>query len=75
MLYIFKVQSVVILSVNSEPLFQNSIMDDDYGDYDNIDIANQQDAERELNRRPRCIYNRVDPRQNFTDPVFKSHFR
>jgi hypothetical protein len=50
-------------------------MNDDYDDYDDIDIAIQQDAERELNRRPRCIYNRVDPRQNFTDPVFKSHFR
>ncbi len=75
MLYFFKVQSVVILPVNSEPLFQNSIMDFDYGDYDDIDIANQQDAERELNRRQRCIYNRVDPRQNLTDPVFKSHFR
>jgi len=56
MLYFFKVQSVVILLVNSEPLFQNSIMDSNYSDYDNIDIANQPTGCRERIKQETEVY-------------------
>jgi hypothetical protein len=54
-------------------------MEDNYDVYDDYhdvyDDAELLEIERELNRGPRCTYNRVDPTLTMTDAVFKSHFR